>query len=547
MGGQPKSQGCRDRSEPCGAASERSCLAPTHRLPPIRPFGGEERINRYLSLKETTSTIISKTRSAREQGPRPQDKRRSLDIFTNRESQIIYIPIIIVTFFMFCGASWQIFWPATDAARYQCYAINFWFGTDALRHLPIEQCTLVITTPHPAFHSLPTEYPPLTLLAFSIPLLLPLPYYQFAFSLLMSLTSVFIYWVLYRYGPRGSALLYAFYIFLGALGLAQLRFDLLPTFCMLLCIIAAERKHWTAAYVALAFGVLLKIYPILLLPVLFLAEQQAKGHITAIEEAPNPGLVPILRQLWSQVRHVFHWNWHNFLLFLGMVIGITGTFTLLDFNGAVVSQLTYFAQRPIQIESTSSTLIWLAQIIGIPWLGVYYDFGSVNLVSDISILFSQAGTLLLILGFLYIHWLQLRGRMDITQAAIALLLLFITTGKVFSPQYLIWLIPLLAYAGAFDLFWLFSWGTISILTTILYIFFNSQLAAPTSPDLIFIPNGFLEIVAARNMLLVLLTLSYLFNWFHARQRKPLPEMQFGRQTRFVTQFARVRAALQPIR
>jgi hypothetical protein len=464
-----------------------------------------------------------------------------LDTFTNRESQIIYIPIIIVTFFMFCGASWQIFWPSTDAARYQCYAINFWFGTDALRHLPIDQCASVITTPHIAFHSLPTEYPPLTLLAFSIPLLLPLQYYQFAFALLMSLTSVIIYWILQRYGPRGSALLYALYIFLGALGLAQIRFDLLPAFCVLICIIAAERKHWTAAYVALAFGVLLKIYPILLLPVLFVAEQQANDRVTVIGEVS--GSRQLVRELWQQVRHLFHWRWRNCLLFLTLVIGITGVFALFDFNGAVVSQLSYFAQRPIQIESTSSTFIWLAQFIGIPWLGVYYDFGSVNVVSDISALVSQAGTFFLILGFVYVLWLQLRGKIDITQASIALILLFITTGKVFSPQYLIWLIPLLAYAGALDLFWLFSWGTISVLTTILYIFFNSQLSSPLNSDLIFIPKGFLEIVAVRNIFLVFLTLSYLFNWFHARQRRHMPEMHLSGNTRFITSIARFRATL----
>jgi hypothetical protein len=517
-------------------------------------------MNRLLLQEKTLLTITDKTGKAGVQDPCLLDKHKRwgqapggkptpplrplLDTFINRESQIIYIPIIIVTFFMFCGASWQIFWPATDPARYQCYAINFWFGTDALQHLPIEQCALVITLPHTAFHSLPTEYPPLTLLAFSIPLLLPLQYYQFAFALLMSLTSVFIYWILRRYGPRSSELLYALYIFLGALGLAQLRFDLLPALCMLLCVIAAERKHWMAAYIALAFGVLLKIYPILLLPALFLAEQHARGHITIIEDAPDTAgsghlqgisrspIPPTLHQLWQQIRHAFHWNWRNCLLFLGIVCGFTGAFALIDLNGAIVSQLNYFAERPIQIESTSSTLIWLAHFLGIPWLGVYYDFGSVNVVSDISALISPIGTFLLALGFLYLLWQQLRGKIDITQTAIALLLLFITTGKVFSPQYLIWLIPLLAYAGAFDLFWLSLWGTISLLTTVLYIFFNSQLAAPTTPNLIFIPNGFLEIVAVRNILLVLLTLSYLFNWFHARQRKLLPEIHIRRYKQF---------------
>ena len=37
-----------------------------------------------------------------------------------------YLPIIVVVILMFCGASWQIFWPTTDAARYQCYALTFW-------------------------------------------------------------------------------------------------------------------------------------------------------------------------------------------------------------------------------------------------------------------------------------------------------------------------------------------------------------------------------------------------------------------------------------
>jgi hypothetical protein len=459
-----------------------------------------------------------------------------LDIFTQEESLVVYTPIILVTFFMFCGASWQLFLPATDVARYQCYAMNFWFGTDALRHLPLEQCASVITTPDAAFHSLPTEYPPLTLLAFSIPLLIPLQYYQFAFTILMSLVLVFVYGLLRRYGPRGGALCYAIYMFLGALGLAQLRFDLLPAFCTLVCVVAAERKHWRVAYIALAFGVLFKIYPILLLPALFLAEQHVKGKIAFVSEK---SYTTIVAQIWQQLKRVFHWQWQNCLLFLGLVLGVTGIFAMLDFNGAIVSQLSYFLHRPIQIESTGSSLAWLAHFFGIPWLGVYYDFGSVNIVSNISSLVSQIGTLGLILGFVYVLWLQIRGKIDLTQAVIALLLVFVATGKVFSPQYLIWLIPLLAYAGAFDLFWLFSWGVISLQTMVIYIFFNSQLVSPLNSDLVFVPRGFLELVMVRNTFLVLLTLAYLFNWFRARQRRLVPGLHVCGRHRLLSRMAQL--------
>src|SRR5438876_1371136 len=177
-----------------------------------------------------------------------------------RRGMMAYLPITVVTIAMFCGASWQVLLPITDPARYQCYALLFWLGSRAVALLPTSQCTFLFPSAGvPPFHLLPLEYPPLTLLLFSLALLAPLSYYQFAFALLMSLILVLIYSLLLHYGPRGAALVFACYIFIGAIATAQGRFDLLPAACTLLCVIAAERKHWTWAYVALAFGVLIKL------------------------------------------------------------------------------------------------------------------------------------------------------------------------------------------------------------------------------------------------------------------------------------------------
>src|SRR5947209_112601 len=339
---------------------------------------------------------------------------------------------------MFCGASWQIFWPSTDAARYQCYALVFWLGSSATQILPASQCTFLhaSTLVHAPFHTLPLEYPPLTLVIFSLSMLAPIPYYQLVFAMWMALTSALIYWLLLRYGPRGAALTFALFALVGA------------------------------------------------------------------------------------------WGWKNSLVFFGIVIGITAFFALLDFQGAVVSQLSYFTHRPVQIESTGSTILWIAAYFGYP-AHVEYTFGSLNIVSALGNSVSQFFLLAFVLGYIYTIWLQWRGKLDVAQTFIALLLVFIVTGKVFSPQYLIWVMPLLAFTNALDGFWLLFWGTISLLTTIIYPYLYTR-----TPNILlvqFVP-GFIQFVAVRDVLFVLVTLAYLFNWFQVRRRKPLPPASPGKET-----------------
>lgn len=450
-----------------------------------------------------------------------------------------YLPIIVVTVIMFCGASWQIFLPTTDPSRYQCYALLFWLGSYATALLPVSQCSfLSLSTAVPAFHLLPLEYPPLTLVPFSLALLAPLRYYQLAFALLMSLMLVLIYGLLLRYGPRGAALAFAGYIFIGAIATAQNRFDLLPAAFTLICIIAAERKQWTWAYIALAFGVLLKLYPMLLFPVLFIAEQQAEKRLTI--PAESRGLKVAFRSLWSMLRSATRWHWKNSLIFLGVLVGVTGIFALLNFQGALVDQFRYFAERPMQVEATGSALLWLATAVGYP-LHIVFSYGSLNMVSNLAGVVTLGCEVLFLAGYVYTLWIHWRGKLDVAQGSIAVLLLFVATGKVFSPQYLIWLVPLLAYAGAFDRLWKLCWGVISLLTTFIFIYFYARV---TNPLLIPYLPGFVQAVSLRNALFILVTLTYLFNWFQARQRKLLPAKFTGRETRRLYDGKRRLKALQ---
>jgi hypothetical protein len=450
-----------------------------------------------------------------------------LDALLKTDGAIAYLPITFVTITIFVGSSWQVFLSTSDPARYQCYALTFWFGSNALHMLPATQCAFLQTTlssAQAAFHMLPVEYPPLTLVPFSLALLVPLSYYQLAIAFIMALAAVFIYWLLLLYGPRGAALAFAISLLVGAVGTAQSRFDLLPAALTLLCVIAAERKHWTSAYVALAFGVLLKIYPILLLPALFIAEQRFLERLPI----PKKTFRSLPQQLWKVISSVRQWRWNNLLLCLGIILGVTGFFALFNFQGAVLTQIDYFVRRPVQVESIGSTLLWLAQNVGFP-LTIGESYGSLNIISALTGIVAALGTFFLLVGYLSVIFMQWRGKLDITQATIAILLVSIATGKVFSPQYLIWLMPLLAYAGAFDAFWNICWGIVMGLTTYTLIFLYTKPVTDIR-DIPLLP-GFFETIGIRNAFFVLITLAYLFNWFHARQRRPLPFVPGGKVTR----------------
>jgi hypothetical protein len=422
---------------------------------------------------------------------------------------------------LFGAISWEFFFPLIDPdpARYQCYALAFWFGTSATHWLPPAQCMFLnIVNQQPAFHILPFEYPPLTILVFSLPLLLPLKYYLAAFAFLMAMVTAGIYWLLLRYGPSGSSLVFLLYLLIGVPAIALVRFDLLPALLTLFCLIAAERHQWKTAYCLLACGILLKIYPILLFPALFTAEQQALGRLYV--PADDLAWRDLPKQLWHILQSTTNWYWQNCLLFLTLLVIITGIFALIDFHGAVISQLSYFLQRPVQVESTGSTVLWIAQHMGIQWQKIEYSYGSINIISNkLGPTISLMGMCSLTLGALYILWLQWHKKLDVVQASIALILVFLATEKTFSPQYLMWLIPLLAYAGAFNRFWLFCWGVISLLTATIYIFFYSQLPTSINAHIITLPTGFLPVVNARNILFIFFTLAYLFNWWQIRQRK----------------------------
>ena len=176
---------------------------------------------------------------------------------------------------------------------------------------------------------------------------------------------------------------------------------------------------------------------------------------------------------------------------------------------------TYFLNRPIQVESFPATLLWLGSFLGYP---VQYTFvyQSLNFLSPLSHKVSLLSDLLLGAGLLYTFWMQWRGKIDIYMACLLTLLILLVTGKIFSPQYLIWVAPLVAYVGQSNWKWLVSWGLVAILTTIIFPFIYVDLAHITA---------FYPVILVRDLLILAITCVLLYNASRAAPRAELAARQ----------------------
>lgn len=425
------------------------------------------------------------------------------------------IGIVLVTcLLLFIGGSnWQLFTPGlgyfnptSDMAKYQCYTVGFWNGTQTVKStFTPKQCGFMNGKPvtneqiaqfmeqhnfprvltdfvksqpvDAAFHALPHEYPYLSLAFFSLALIAPPLYYQFAFALWAMLLFVVMYFVIKRFHSRGAAIAFALFLLTGASFTSLARFDLIPAAATLFAVICAARKRWHWAYIFLAIATLLKFYPGILLIPFFMAQQMELGK----------------KLVW------FSWRrWSGLFLFVVLCAVVMAGSLLLSVEGTV-GQFAYFGQRPIQAESFGASLMWIVTSITHSPMSYGKTFGSLNILSHASLMskVSLLENVLLAVGLLCTWWLQLRGKLDLAASSLLTLLVILVTGKIFSPQYLIWVAPLVAYVGGASIRWLISWGLVGVLTTIIYPFIYEMAPLPRVP----LVPVFFPVVTLRNFVL----------------------------------------------
>lgn len=331
----------------------------------------------------------------------------------------------------------------------------------------------------------PREYPAPSALIFVIPAVLPGIPYRFAFPAVAAIGAAAMVLVVERLSRRGWWLV--LYLVLGGFATVFFRYDSLVVVLTVLAFAAGTRRRWGLAQLLLGIGIALKLYPAVLMPLVVLWE-------------------------WRVTRRL---PWRSAIagaLALGLAIG---SMWLLA-PSQIGEMLRYHADRPLEIESTGASLAWL--------LGdtrVDFSFGSWNLLSAASSTIIPATTGLTIGLSLVLYAAFALGWFGPGAIWAMVLLVSIATSKVFSTQYLLWVLPFVVLAlgeqeprSAARFAWV--WAVICLLTGLVYptgfAMADATMVTRQTPD------GLMALITVRNVLWIVATLMAVRVW--ARVKAP---------------------------
>lgn len=256
------------------------------------------------------------------------------------------------------------------------------------------------------------EYPPLSLPTFILPSLVAgrhrKAYYTLWFDREMAVCAILVL--------LGVALITTRLTALGLVAVAPVllgpvvlsRFDYWPTALAVLALAAFLRNRLTTAAVLLGAAIGAKLWPAAIGPILFLHLWRTRGRRTAVAFAG--GVVAV-------------------------TVAIFLPFAIIAPEGIRYS-LHRQLGRPIQVESLGgSILIWVHRLFHTA-INVKSSFGSQNVDGFGYHAMTIATTILMLIALIVVWW-QARSVVVGCAAAVTAFLAF---GKVFSPQFMIWLV-----------------------------------------------------------------------------------------------------------
>jgi hypothetical protein len=286
------------------------------------------------------------------------------------------------------------------------------------------------------------------------------------------------------------------------------RLDLIQAlFVTLALALLIGHRHYGWSFLLLALAINFKLVPLVLAPVWIVGSLPADGQ-------------PML-----SVRTAVRLAARGFLL-AGLTLGVFGPF-FLSAGSDALGFLPYHRTRGLEIESVWSCFPLLLQMCGQP-IEIAYSYGSFNVHSWLTPLLlglAPPVTAALLLGATVILLVRAKEMLptagtlaqrhpaDFIGAALLFQMLFIASNKVFSPQYLLWLLPLAAltpYQGRPRRRFLAAFLLVCILTTVLMPFLFSfdlldagsgQTASVRGPP----TTRFVIVLLLRNLLFLGLT------------------------------------------
>ncbi|MDR3074566.1 MAG: DUF2029 domain-containing protein [Candidatus Methanoplasma sp.] len=283
------------------------------------------------------------------------------------------------------------------------------------------------------------EYPPFALVFIAIPrLFASTPFgYNVAF-----VAEVFVFFLIglaamsrlaKRYNQSQSKIMVIYTVsMLLMLEFVLDRYDIFPAVLTLLSFYCLVTKNYVWAFALLSVATMTKLYPAVLFPLY---------------------LIPFfMNRDWSNVLK-------GITVFVAVATAIMLPMLLLN-PDAAFHFLGYHMDRPLQIESTLSPFIYLASMMGFTDVQIAFGYGSDNLlgpwpdaVAPYLTPFMLAAVVAMYALYAYALFGLRRDRRDnennrvalLSGAMVLLLMTFILAGKVFSTQYIIWLIPFVVF------------------------------------------------------------------------------------------------------
>ena len=324
-----------------------------------------------------------------------------------------------------------------DERLYLEYARLLLLGKVDLAYVAKRQNDPSVLKPLPArpwpYRDVRVEYPPLAYAATLPPALISFDYrpYRYAFAGYMLLLHALNLWLCTlllrpKLAETTARIAWGSLAFCAALGTVFVtRMDHVVVTSTLLVVwafdraqrsLGAARYRWAAVCGALtALGVLVKLVPGL------------------------AGAAAVV--LWLRSGVSDRWRLSGVCVAVGAAVFIAVNLAVYQLAGPnYASTFRYHALRGVQLESTYSGLLMLLRPLGFA-MRIDESFGSTNLASAATPLVKQLSTCLLLAGTAYLLGLR-RFAADARGALLlicALLLTFMLTNRVFSPQYLIWI------------------------------------------------------------------------------------------------------------
>jgi uncharacterized membrane protein len=303
--------------------------------------------------------------------------------------------------------------------------VGFWHG-NAIIDTPVYQgYAEKILDGQVPYRDFAVEYPPAALPVFVLPALADESDYGSAFELLMwtcAVATIVLLGATLSAAGAGPARLFGSISFAGVapllLGSVILtRFDLWPAALAAGALAALVARRERLGFGLLGLATAAKLYPAVLLPL---------------------GLVWVARRRGGREAGI------AFGVFAAVLAAVVLPFAILS-PGGLFDSLTHQLGRPLQIESLGAGVLLAAHQLGIYQPTVVSTHGSQNLAGLLPDALAAVQTALQIAALAAVWIIFARGglgRDRLLAASAASVVAFVAFGKVLSPQFLIWLLPL---------------------------------------------------------------------------------------------------------